>query len=347
MPRFTDTWTPDLEKLLRKWTRQLGKRQGAHIKLSIKYSRRHYYIGIPTTMVTTAVSTGILSTFKNSDDPDTQIIDQYTRLAIGIVGLVGAMLSALQTFMEYQKLSESHKVAADSYETLYRDIDTIIQVPSTVRGDPLELITGIRERYDEIRKKSPQLVDYDLDLSYEVYKEPVKDSSNESVKDLYKNNKPNTENTENNRDGSSTTTKSIREQIDQMNEHDTSDEDKKVCIQLDIDSYKPVHSPTNRLKRDLYRPTRPKIDNNLRFELDRLDKHTVHNRAVSLQEMVNDITFSDISRHKRPDTIPINSPINNRNTNSPIDNRTVTDILKERSNIDVYFNDMPKLESIV
>lgn len=312
MSTAVNTWTPDLNKLLRKWNRQLAKRQGAHIKLSIKYIRRHYYIGIPSIMVSTAVSTGILSTFKNSEDPDTQIADQYTRLVIGIVGIAGAMLSALQTFMEYQKLAEAHKIAADMYETLYRDIDTIIQVPSTIRGDPLELITSIRERYDEIRKKSPQLVDYDLDLSYEVYKDPGTSipvnsipGSSDKTSDRQDKNIDSRNIDSKNLEGSSTTSKSIREQIDQLNEHDTSDEDKKVCIQLDIDSYRPVHNPTNRLKRDLYRPSRPKIDNSLRFELDRLEHHMAHDRTRSLEEMVNDITLTDMTKHRRLHTVPI------------------------------------------
>ena len=167
-------WTPELDKLLRRWKKQLGKREKGHLDLARKYNRRHYIFGIPATVLSALIATGILATFENCDSCDDGSApeceaDQWIRLAIGILGLLSAGLTAFQTFMNYQQESEKHKSAADDYGSMFRVIDTMLLVPGPVRGDPVSTLQNLRSQYDDLVRRSPTLPKkYDAELTYEV-----------------------------------------------------------------------------------------------------------------------------------------------------------------------------------
>ncbi len=165
-------WTPALDKLLRRWKRQISKRQQGHARQGRKYGRRHYIIGIPATLLEAVVTVGVLSTFRNCNDcDDLKSVrcksDQWIRLSIGLLGIIAVSLSALQTFMNYQESSEKHKNAASEFENLYRVIETLLQVPGSVRGDPISTLHSLRDQYTTLVRSSPQLPkEYSVDLTY-------------------------------------------------------------------------------------------------------------------------------------------------------------------------------------
>jgi hypothetical protein len=235
-----DRWTSDLIKLLRKWKYQISKRQRAHIDISAKYNKRHYLIAIPSLIISSAVSISSISTFKNCDNPDDCNFDQYIRLAGGIFNFAATILVSLQTFLQYQKQGEIHRTCADDYENLYRILDTYITVP-TSRGDPVETLKIIKDQYDEIRKKSPPLLDLDnIDLDYEVFsKKNGSTSSEEKIRNSLESNhrgQQRRDTTSQNQEYGTNSTSSVRDQIDALNNNcDTEDDNAKVVIELDLD----------------------------------------------------------------------------------------------------------------
>jgi len=168
-------WTPELDRLLRNWKRQIGKREGGHNNLARKYNRRHYIFGLPAILLAAILSSGILSTFQNCDDcngnqgtVECEII-QYLRLVFGLLGIVNTALVGFQTFMNYQEEAEKHKSAADDYGSLFRLLDSMILMPGPIRGDPITSLQNIRSRYDDLVRRSPSLPKkYNVDLSYNV-----------------------------------------------------------------------------------------------------------------------------------------------------------------------------------
>lgn len=171
-------WTPELDKLLRKWKGQISIRKQGHMKLALQHTRKHYWIGVPTTMLGTLMTAGILTTFRNCNDCELNqpsqrcATDEVIRLVIGGLGVISTALATAQTFMNYQVRGEQHKGAADSYESLYRVIDTLLLVPIAVRGDPIGTLQTIRSQYDDIGKSNPPLPEeYNIDLSYTVVDE--------------------------------------------------------------------------------------------------------------------------------------------------------------------------------
>ena len=149
-------WTPELNKLLRKWKKQIGKREQGHLDMSRINNRKHYIFGGPATILTFLTSGGVLSTFKECDNSEDCEDEEWIRLAMGIIALVGGLLTTFQTFMNYQQESEKHKTAADEYGVLFRDIDSLLILPNATRGILLRHL-NLSKINMEILQDVPQL----------------------------------------------------------------------------------------------------------------------------------------------------------------------------------------------
>lgn len=167
-------WTPELDKLLRRWKKQVEIRRRAHYGIAGKFSKRHLFLGIPATIIATIVSTGVIATFRNctvacdgtKSDTTACDWDERIRIGIGIVGWCSTALTGVMTFMNYQAAANDHKAAADNYEVLHGTIESLLIVPPSVRGDPVSTLQSIRTQYDDTVRKSPNLPDkYQVDLS--------------------------------------------------------------------------------------------------------------------------------------------------------------------------------------
>jgi hypothetical protein len=151
-------WTPDVEKLLRKWKRQIIERQFIHKKGERLDHVMYYIFGIPTSILLGIVSAGVIATFQNCDtcdQGDKCSSDEWIRLVIGFIGIISTVLSAITTFLDFGGKREKHKTAIDDYDNIIRKIDSILQTSIVARGDPIVIISEIRNMYDEIGKNSP------------------------------------------------------------------------------------------------------------------------------------------------------------------------------------------------
>lgn len=290
-------WTPELDKLLRKWKKQLGKREAGHLNLARKYERRHYMFGIPATVLIAIVTCGILATFQSCDPCEKQPsakcrADQWIRLVIGIIGLISVALTAFVTFINYQESAEKHKTAADDFGSMFRAIDTMLLVPGPVRGDPIATLQTLRSQYDDLVRRSPTLPKkYDADLTYELIgrgkinlpKPPTPDDINLSgrsptmsrqtiidLKSLMNESGefPNLDNSFSEED--------INQIVAAENDHDTSDEE--VCITFDLDSTPSYNATTAAyFAAGMSSRQNQQIQNSLleglNFELQRLGNH--------------------------------------------------------------------------
>jgi hypothetical protein len=249
---MSSSWTSDLIKLLRKWRHQIEKRQKAHIILCTKFNRKHYGMSIPAIIIGTASSAGMLSTFKNCNSSNSEEncdANQYIRLIAGGISLVAAVLNALQIFFDFQKQSESHKTAANNYETLYRLIDMYIMVPSS-RSEPEHTLKEVIEQYDEIRKTSPPLLDMDnVHLDYEVYRNSNSSNKGSHVSSVGGSVREDIGGSDLPQNSQDTSSSSIQDKIGELNQCNTDDENQKVYIELDLDACD-MNTPTPPMRRN-------------------------------------------------------------------------------------------------
>lgn len=174
----TRFWTSDIEKLLRRWRKQINSRHFEHKEAERKYTKLYYLIGVPTTILSTVVASGVLTTFKNCNicvaecSPDATSVcagDEYIRLVMGLLGIVSLALTAIMIFLNYGAASVDNKNASDDYGQLVREIDAIVEAPIIARGDPIISLHQIRTRFDDIVKKSPGL-NSQISLEYKTVK---------------------------------------------------------------------------------------------------------------------------------------------------------------------------------
>jgi hypothetical protein len=244
-------WTPELDKLLRKWKLQIGKRERGHLELTRKFTRRHYTLGGPAIVLSTIVSVGIFSTFRNCNECDDQKnsncdADQWIRLASGIVGLFSMGLTAFLIFMNYADIAADHKSAADEFGSMFRSLDTMLIVPPPVRGDPQSTLQNIRNQYDDLIRRSPALPSkYDAKLGFETIEKTKlpKPPSPEQIhsvinihttKDLEKLISDNSISEKTNINISNGFD-NLEEFIAKENNYDTDDEDHEVKLPFDLD----------------------------------------------------------------------------------------------------------------
>ena len=136
--------------------------------LAIKYSRLHYLCGAVAIILGAVVTTGTVST---RDECTVEEINQFgfchltaLRVLFASLSAVATSVTAIQTFMDYQKGSERNKKVADEYSSLERGIDTILRIPVTGRDDPLTTLQSLRNRYDDITANAPPIRDEDEEL---------------------------------------------------------------------------------------------------------------------------------------------------------------------------------------
>ncbi len=270
-------WTPDIEKLLRKWRNEINKAHTEHKIAEKKYHNRYYAVGAPATILATVVASGILSTFKNCNpctaacDPNASAIcasDQPIRIAMGIVGIISIIFSGLMLFMGYQQASRDNKYAADDYDKLNREIDAILTTPIAMRGDPISQLQQIRSTFGDIAKSSPT-ISSKISLEYKhIKKKSVNfigprpedgrlDLKKPGVKTLAKLLVNHVEN-------DATEAINLRNTIIRENDYDTDEEDREVAIPFNIESLR----PEDILNRD--NGVQQSLTKALEFELSRL-----------------------------------------------------------------------------
>lgn len=292
-------WTPELDKLLRKWKNQVGKRERGHLDQNRKFSRRHYILGGPAIILSTIVSVGIFATFRNCAECDDQgapecVVDEAIRIASGVVGLISMALTAFLTFMNYADTAADHKTAADDFGSMFRNLDTMLLVPPPVRGDPQSTLQSIRNQYDDLVRRSPTLPSkYDALLTFEVVGKgrmlkpprpgqfPPSNITPHTTTDLRKllSNEIKNENYSSENSSSCSAIDKISNFMAQENDYDTDEEDQEVKIAFDLDGNMNYNAASAAFAAAELASRKEQITQNslqaaLAFEMQRLDGNT-------------------------------------------------------------------------
>jgi hypothetical protein len=129
----------NLDKLINEWKERIKSGQKAHLYVSDKYNGYHYAIGLPATILTTIAGATLFAEVK----------DPRITMAVGVVGLLAALLSAVQTFYSHAKRGEQHRTVAAQLGNIKREIEIFEKfTPEDIK----EQETRIRQISDELTK---------------------------------------------------------------------------------------------------------------------------------------------------------------------------------------------------
>jgi hypothetical protein len=174
-------WTPSIEKLLRKWRKQICIRQKGHLKEERICLRKYQLISIPSILISSIVSTAIFSTFEDCPLVLSNCGKKWIRLTSGILNMIGVAFLGINSFFNFQEKASKHKTSSDAYNELLRLIDSTLGTPTQFRGDAVAILQHIKSRYDDIIKQSESLSeDSNAELEYMIKKEGSETSSDKN-----------------------------------------------------------------------------------------------------------------------------------------------------------------------
>jgi hypothetical protein len=123
-----------------------------HYARSDQAARWNILLGIPVTLSAAVVSTSIFASINSSPANGWKIV-------AGMIALVAAALSALQTFFRFPEAGERHRLAAARYGDVRRRLDLFIlrfrNGDATQRKPALEALEKLATKIGELDESSP------------------------------------------------------------------------------------------------------------------------------------------------------------------------------------------------
>jgi hypothetical protein len=144
-------WTPETEQLLEDWHRRVYAAQSAYYVMAERLRRRHYWLGVPTVILSSVVGTTMFAQLGDTH------VSTTVRVLAGAVSIGAAVLAGLQTFLKPSQAATEHGFAADWFAAIRRDIEELIALPSSQRGAPKACLDAVRKEIAKAGQKAPEL----------------------------------------------------------------------------------------------------------------------------------------------------------------------------------------------
>ena len=123
-----------------------------HYSRADRAARWNVVLGIPVTLTAAVVSTSIFASINSSPANGWKIV-------AGLIALLAAALSALQTFFKFPETGERHRVAAAKYGAVRRSLDVFIlryaHGGSASDAAALDQLERLATRLGELDETSP------------------------------------------------------------------------------------------------------------------------------------------------------------------------------------------------
>ena len=129
----------------------LGKHR--HFLASSRTNKFHIWFGLPGIIISVVLGSTFFVLISKE-------IPVEAKWAAAFAGLVAAVLGAIQTFFNFQKISESHRTIANQYLGIQRDCEQLIArycdelLPL---ADLAESLSDLNARYCEVAKSAESL----------------------------------------------------------------------------------------------------------------------------------------------------------------------------------------------
>ncbi|MGH8564184.1 MAG: SLATT domain-containing protein [Gammaproteobacteria bacterium] len=129
--------------LLSDWYRRVRRAQIAYTRSAARFERLHYYLGLPTVVLSAFVATSIFTT-------------NLTLKSIALLAsVIAAILAGLQTFLRFSERAERLRVVGAEYGSLRREIEQKLNFPP--KGEELEKYTDFNMKGSNPRLSGGQI----------------------------------------------------------------------------------------------------------------------------------------------------------------------------------------------
>lgn len=151
------TWSEKLEKVFASNGEKAHALSMLHKRAEALYSQRRTIIDLPVIIGSAAI--GFLNAGSTSMFPD----PKYSSIALGIGSLIVGVLQTINTYFNWSKRAEGHRIAAIQYGKLYRFLSLELALPRNERLSPASLLKQTKDTYDRLQEISPLVPDTIID----------------------------------------------------------------------------------------------------------------------------------------------------------------------------------------
>jgi hypothetical protein len=145
-------WSQAVVDRLRDWERRCAAAAEVHFQTAEYLGRWNLWLGIPVVVLSAIVGTSLFATLSKD-------VNVGIRIAAGIVSVIAAVLASVQTFLRFGARSEQHRVAAERWSAIRREIEKALCLPPELAGSPKELLDDVNAHMDDAADKAPAMPD--------------------------------------------------------------------------------------------------------------------------------------------------------------------------------------------
>ena len=155
--RMTE-WCDGFENVLKKEAEQSESLFWLHNKASIYASRNNDLIQIPSIILQTV--TGFLNA--------TGLV---TNIALGSISIFTGILSTLLSYYKFSARAEGHRVVAQLYMKIFKNIEVELSLPINQRAPPQLLLKDVRDKLARISEVAPDIPNSIIKLYNNTFKD--------------------------------------------------------------------------------------------------------------------------------------------------------------------------------
>ena len=138
-----------IEELLNGWMIHAYKCRDRHDEAARHYAKGQYALGIPSLIVSTIVGTSVFSALASNAVPS---------LWVGVLSISAAVLSALQTFLDFGGRSDKHRHSGVKYKTAIRQLEQLFVRRSQGEELSQDELTDLRTALDALEDTAPVIM---------------------------------------------------------------------------------------------------------------------------------------------------------------------------------------------
>jgi len=117
----------------------------------MRFGKRNIQLGLPAIIFSTFVGTSVFASLNNEH------ISEWAKIVVGLISVVAAVLTALQTFLGFSERAEKHRTTAVRYGAVGRQIEQFLQTETSAHQTTEDLVDQIREHLNRLAEESPVL----------------------------------------------------------------------------------------------------------------------------------------------------------------------------------------------
>lgn len=139
-----------------------------HKQAEALYSRRRNFIELPVIIGSAII--GFLNAGSSSMFADPKV----SSIALGVGSLAVGVLQTVNTYFNWSKRAEGHRISSIQYSKLYRFLSIEMSLPRDERMSPAALLKQTRDTYDRLQEISPMIppeVLREFRAKYDKYKD--------------------------------------------------------------------------------------------------------------------------------------------------------------------------------